>query len=97
LASIQTHKAQYRMTLEIYDADRLDQTALRILDIAAAFRHMAAVLRAEPDLEFSMHDKKAAEWLANLERWAADSQAKMEVAQIRRRGALRAEAFSAKK
>ncbi len=44
-----------------------------------------------------MHDKKAAEWLANLERWAAESQAKLEVAQIRRRGALLAEAFSANK
>ena len=74
------------MTLELYDAERLDQTALRILDLAAAIRQMAAVLRVEPDIEFSMHDKKAAEWLANLERWAADSQAKLEVAQIRRRG-----------
>jgi hypothetical protein len=85
------------MTLDLYDADRLDQTALRILDLAAVLRQMAVVLRAVPDLDFSMHDKKAAEWLANLERWAAESQAKLEVAQIKRRGALRAEAFSAKK
>jgi hypothetical protein len=90
-------EAQSRMTLEIYDAGRLDQTALRILDIAAAFRDMAAALRDDPDIEFSMHDKKAAEWLANLERWTAESRAKLEVAQIRRRGALRAEAFSATK
>jgi hypothetical protein len=85
------------MTLEPYDADRFDQAALRILDIAASFRQMAVALRREPDLEFSMHDKKAAEWLAHLERWATESQAKLEVAQIRRRGAARAEAFSLKK
>jgi hypothetical protein len=85
------------MTLEPYDADRLDQTALRIVDIAAALRQMAAILRREPDLEFSMHDKKAAEWLANLERWVAESQAKLEVAQIRRRGSLRAQEFVPKK
>jgi hypothetical protein len=84
------------MTLEPYDADRLDQTALRILDVAASFRQMAAALRREPDIEFSMHDKKAAEWLAHLERWAAESQAKLEVAQIKRRGAARAEGFSLK-
>jgi hypothetical protein len=85
------------MTLEPYDADRLDQAALRILDISAAFRQMATILRAEPDLDFSMHDKKAAEWLANLEHWAAESRAKLEVAQIRRRGAHRAESFSSRK
>jgi hypothetical protein len=85
------------MTLQPYDADRLDQTALRIVDIAAALRQMAAILRGEPDLEFLMHDKKAAEWLASLERWVAESQAKLEVAQIRRRGSLRAQSFDSKK
>jgi hypothetical protein len=82
------------MTLELYDADRLDQTALRILDIAAEIRRMAAVLRRDPQIELAMHDKKAAEWLTHLERWAAESQARLEMALIKRRGAMKAESLS---
>jgi hypothetical protein len=85
------------MTLELYDADRLDQTALRILDIAASFRQMADALRRAPDLELAMHDKKAAEWLAHLERWAAESQARLEMALVKRRGAKIAERIAANK
>ncbi|HEV3417534.1 MAG TPA: hypothetical protein VG056_11990 [Pirellulales bacterium] len=85
------------MTLELYDADRLDQTALRILDIAATFRQMADSLRRTPEVELPMHDKKAAEWLAHLERWAAESQARLEMALVKRRGAKSAERFSTNK
>jgi hypothetical protein len=85
------------MTLELYDADRLDQTALRILDIAAAFRQMADALRRSPEIELAMHDKKAAEWLAHLERWAAESHARLEMALVKRRGAKSAERFSPNK
>jgi hypothetical protein len=81
------------MTLVPYDADRLDETALRILDIAAQIRQMASVLRREPDVGLTIHDKKAAEWLAHLERWAAESQAKLDLALIHQRGANRAETF----
>ncbi len=83
------------MTLEPYDADRLDQMALRVLDIAAAIRQMAGVLRLEPEIELAIHDRKSAEWLANLERWAAESQAKLEMARIKNRGVKRAATFSA--
>ncbi len=83
------------MTLEAYDADRLDETALRILDIAATVREMAGVLRREPGVSLAIHDRKAAEWLAQLERWAADSRSKLELARLKRRGARRAEKFTA--
>ncbi len=75
------------MTLSPYDADRLDQTALRILDIAADLRQMAGILRSEPETVLSIHGKKADLWLAHLERWAAQSCAKLEMARISRRGA----------
>jgi hypothetical protein len=83
------------MTLEAYDADRLDETALRILEIAAAFRGMAQTLRQEPAIDLAIHHRKAAEWLSHLERWAAESRAKLDVALIKRRGAKKAEQFSA--
>jgi hypothetical protein len=85
------------MTLVAYDADRLDETALRILDIAARIRQMAGVVRSEPGVELAIHEKKAAEWLAHLERWAAESQAKLELALVKKKGAKRAEGYSPKK
>jgi hypothetical protein len=84
------------MTLVPYDANRLDETALRILDIAAQIRQMASVLRTEPDVALAIHDKKATEWLDHLERWAADSQAKLDLALIQKRGAKRAEGYAKK-
>jgi hypothetical protein len=86
-------KMGYAMTLVIYDADRLDETALRILDIAARIRQMAVALRGQPDVGLAIHDKKAAEWLAHLENWAADSTAKLEMALIKQRGAKRAKSY----
>jgi hypothetical protein len=83
------------MTLVVYDADRLDKAALRILDIAAKIRRIAVVLREQPDADLAIHDKKAAEWLAHLENWAADSTAKLEMALIKQRGAKRAKNYPA--
>jgi hypothetical protein len=85
------------MTLVPYDADRLDETSLRILDIAAKIRQMASLVRCEPGVELTIHEKKAAEWLAHLERWAAESQAKLELALVKKKGAKRAEGYSPKK
>jgi hypothetical protein len=84
------------MTLVPYSADQLDETALRVLDIAAKMRQMALVLRNEPEVDLAIHDKKAAEWLAQLERWADESQAKLDLALIKRRGTKRAESYPIK-
>jgi hypothetical protein len=84
------------MTLVVYDADRLDKTALRILDVAAKIRQIAVVLREEPDVDLAIHDKKATEWLAQLENWAEDSTAKLQMSLIKRRGAKRAKEFPTK-
>lgn len=66
------------MTLISYDGDRLDQLSLRVFDVAATLRGMAATARAE-GLSMSMHDKKALEWLANLEAWAKKVEADLNV------------------
>ncbi len=79
------------MTLESYDADKLDGMALRILDIAAIVRKMSAISRDNPELRFATHDKKALEWLASVEHWAHDSVARLEMALIKQRGAKRAQ------
>jgi len=89
-------RARVAMTLVIYDADRLDETALRILDIAVRIRQMAIILREQPDVDLAIHDKKAAEWLVHLEHWAADSSAKLQMSLIKQRGANRAADYPAK-
>ena len=61
------------MTLKPYNADELDQLALRILDISHDLRQISLTKRKIPGLNLAMHEKKALEWIAQLERWAADA------------------------
>jgi hypothetical protein len=74
------------MTLKPFSADDLDQLALRILDISSQLRQMSAVKRGTPELELAVHEKKALEWLAHLEDWAADARTRLEMARIKHRG-----------
>lgn len=71
------------MTLEAYDADQLDQLALRVFDLAAVLRKMAETQRKKSLGEFLLHDKKAVEWIARLEQWARRADAEMQMQQIR--------------
>jgi len=74
------------MTLEPYDAQKLDQTILRIMDIAGELRQISLAKQRDPELPLAMHDKKALLWITQLEQWAADSRMRMERAKIQRRG-----------
>ncbi|HEX4144600.1 MAG TPA: hypothetical protein VHY91_13930 [Pirellulales bacterium] len=78
------------MTRQAYTPDRLDQLALRVLDVSSRLRSMALRVRGEAIDEFLLHDKKALEWLAHLEEWAQKSDADIELALLRQRGTRRA-------
>jgi len=78
------------MTLEHYTPDRLDQLALRLLDVCSQVRDMAERAREQQLEPFPLHDKKALEWLVRLEEWAQKSAADFELALVRNRGARRA-------
>jgi hypothetical protein len=78
------------MTRQPYTPDRLDQLALRVLDVSSRLRNMALRVRGESVDEFLLHDKKALEWLAHLEEWAQKSEADIELALLRQRGTRRA-------
>jgi hypothetical protein len=78
------------MTLEPYTPDRLDELALRVLDVCGQLRGMARRARDERLQEFALHDKKALEWLAHLEEWAHKSGADFELTLVRNRGTQRA-------
>lgn len=67
------------MTLQAYDPHRLDQFALRLLDLAAIVRQMAQRGREHDIADVTLHDKKALEWCGKLEQWAHKTRADLEV------------------
>jgi hypothetical protein len=73
------------MTLKPFDAENLDQLALSLLDIASIARNMAKLARDNKISDVALHDKKAAEWIQNLNRWIirAQSELKIEIADAR--------------
>jgi hypothetical protein len=75
------------MTLEPYDAQELDRLALRVLDIAAKIRRMSLEADEAPSVAVGLHGKKARQWIGQLEQWAAESSARLDVALMLRKGA----------
>ena len=78
------------MTLNPYDPTMLDVFSLRLLDLAATIRQMAQRSRECAVDDFALHDKKALEWIANLERWARKAAADLEMRVIESRASQRA-------
>jgi hypothetical protein len=78
------------MTLNPYDFAMLDRFALRLLDLAATVRQMSRRSREYGIDDFALHDKKALEWIANLERWARKSAADLELRAIEAQASERA-------
>lgn len=66
------------MTIESYSPDKLDQCALRLLDIAADLREIARESRKKDINGVPLHDKKALLWIENLESWAKKSKLNFE-------------------
>ena len=67
------------MTLQLYDPQKLDQFALRLLDLAAIVREMANRSRERGIADLALHDKKALESCVKLEQWAHKIRADLEV------------------
>ena len=78
------------MTLQPYRPEKLDQLALRLLDLAAITRDMARTCREHQIESFAVHDKKAKEWCENLERWTHKARAELQMKVIDLRAAQRA-------
>ncbi len=78
------------MTLQAYDPEKLDELALRVLDISCVFRSMAAKARSGETPKLNLQDRKAHEWLNNLEQWARKAEAELEMAIFRHRGTAKA-------
>lgn len=81
------------MTLQTYDDQKLDQLALRLLDLSAVVRGMANSCRENEIEEVVLHDKKALEWLDKLEDWTRKAAARMQLETVRARANRRAQAL----
>jgi hypothetical protein len=78
------------MTLQAYDPKKIDEFALRLLDLAATLREMSNRSRDERIDDFALHDKKALEWCAKLEQWARKTRAELELRVLERKAERRA-------
>ncbi|MGD9720809.1 MAG: hypothetical protein AB7O59_14055 [Pirellulales bacterium] len=74
------------MTLEAYDPDRLDQLALRMLDLCARVRTMARQSREAGVEKLDLHDRKAREHLDRFEEWLYKAEAELPRAIMKERG-----------
>ena len=74
------------MTLQPYDPDRLDALTLRVLDICVHLRHVARTARLEQLPAVDIHDRKALEWLENLENWSIEAEARINGLVMKARG-----------
>src|SRR6185437_17041256 len=81
------------MTLLPFKPEDLDILALRFLDLAAMARGMANSSRENEVEGFTLHVNKVNAWLAHLEGWAIEGQAKLDTALIRQKGKRRAESL----
>ena len=85
------------MTLETYEPRELDALALRLLDVAGTVRRLAVRCRQEKFESMALNDRKALEWLGNVEAWASKAEADLELAILKRRGAQRADELARRK
>ncbi len=67
------------MTIENYTTDKIDQTALRLFDLAADLRSIGREARKKNIAAVPIHDKKALLWIENLELWVRKSKAVFEI------------------
>ncbi len=78
------------MTLQPYSPEMLDRMALELLDLAAILRKMSERSREHQIEDFTLHDKKAREWIVNIGRWARKAQAELEMRVLEARATQRA-------
>lgn len=75
------------MTKSRYDAERFDDLARRLLDVACDLKGLARTVSDEGLEDFALHDRKPREWLGKLEDWAAKARRKLKDAALREMGA----------
>ena len=67
------------MTIQAYGPEKMNQFALRLLDLASVMREMANSSREQGIVDLAIHDKKAQEWCGRLEEWLHKAQGELEI------------------
>jgi hypothetical protein len=75
------------MTKSRYDAERFDDLARRLLDVACDLKGLARTVSDEGLTDFALHDRKPREWLGKLEAWTTKARSKLKDAALRELGA----------
>jgi len=78
------------MTLQPYGPEKLDEFALKLLDLAAIMRKMANQSREHRITDLHLHDKKAQYWYENLSNWVHKARSDLEVKILQSRAKRRA-------
>jgi hypothetical protein len=81
------------MTLIAFAPERIETLAWRMFDLAAEMRRNAEKCRQNQLEAVELHGQKLEGWLEQLEAWMRDSQARLDSALLKRRGAQRARAL----
>ncbi len=84
------------MTLKPYTPDRLDQLALRLLDLGARVRSIARACREDGLGQLALHDRKALEHLDRVEEWLYKAEADQKVASVKNQGRQHAKKMQAR-
>jgi hypothetical protein len=84
------------MTLKPYTPDRLDQLALRLLDLASRVRDISRACRDEGLNQLELHDRKALEHLDRVEEWLYKAEADQKVASVKNQGKQHAKKMQAR-
>lgn len=74
------------MTLQAYSPPKIEELALRLLDLAATLRGLAQDCRAEGLEQVELHDKKALEWIEKLEEWTLRTRSEKHLKMLKIRG-----------
>ncbi len=74
------------MTLKPYTPDRLDDLALRLLDLCARVRNIGRSCRVDGLERLELHDRKALEHLDRFEEWLYKAEADQKVASVKNQG-----------
>ena len=67
------------MTKQAYDPEKIEKLAFRFFDLGSQMREIAKSMRQNDLTDIPLNDKKALQWLNELEIWAKKTQGSYEI------------------
>ena len=73
------------MTKQAYDPEKVEKLAFRFFDLGSQLREIAKSMRQNDLSEIPLNDKKALQWINELEIWVKKNQGSYEI-MVKQRG-----------